>query len=109
MTSRTRVGVLGVALGLALAGVSASWAQDAMTVIDQRQNLMKTQGRATAAIKAYVEGKGELAAAQAAGAELVKTTANIPSAFPQDTGMVQYLGKSFAKPEIWAQWSQFTQ
>src|SRR4051794_14588046 len=111
MTSRARLGVLGAALGLALAGVSAGagWAQDAMTVIDQRQNLMKTQGRATAAIKAFVEGKGDLAAAQSAGAELVRTTGNIPSAFPQDTGMAQYPGKSYAKPDIWAQWNQFTQ
>src|ERR1041384_7260094 len=101
MTSHARLGVLGVAFGLALVGISAGWAQDATTVIDQRQNLMKEQGRATAAIKAYVEGKGELAAAQAAGAELVRTTANIPSVFPQNTGMAQYPGKSYAKPDIW--------
>jgi len=70
---------------------------------------MKTQGRATAAIKAFVEGKGELAAAQAAGAELVRTTASIPSVFPQQTSMAEYPGKTYAKPEIWAQWNQFTQ
>jgi len=109
MASRIRLGVLGATFGLALVGVSAGWAQDATTVIDQRQNLMKTQGRATAAIKAFVEGKGELAAAQAAGAELVRTTASIPSVFPQQTSMAEYPGKTYAKPEIWAQWNQFTQ
>src|SRR4051812_8268777 len=58
MTVRTKLSVLWAALGLALVGISAGWAQDALTVINQRQELMKTQGRATAAIKAFVEGKG---------------------------------------------------
>jgi cytochrome c556 len=109
MKRRMRLGVIGAALGFALAGISASWAQDANTVIAQRQDLMKSQGKATAAIKAYVEGKGDLAAAQAAGAELVRTTGSIPSVFPQNTGMAQYPGKSYAKPEIWAEWDRFTQ
>src|SRR5215212_8219770 len=109
MTSRARLGVLGAAFGLALAGVSAGWAQDATTVIDQRQNLMKTQGRATAAIKAFVEGKGDLATAQAGGAELVRTTTAIPSLFPQQTSMAEYPGKTYAKLDILAQWDRFTQ
>ena len=61
---------------------------------------MKTQGRATAAIKAFVDGKGDLAAAQAGGAELVRTTTAIPSLFPQQTGMAEYPGKTYAKPDI---------
>jgi cytochrome c556 len=109
MTSRARLAVLGAAFGLALAGISAGWAQDATTAIDQRQDLMKTQGKTTAAIKAFVEGRGELAAAQAAGAELLRTTASIPSVFPQQTSMAEYPGKTYAKPDIWAKWNQFTQ
>src|SRR3954463_15670661 len=109
MTARARLRVLGAVLGLALAGTSAGWAQDALTIINQRQNLMKTQGKATAAIKAFVEGKGDLAAAQAAGTELLRTTASIPSVFPQQTSMTEYPGKTYAKPDIWAQWNQFTQ
>jgi len=109
MKRRVRFGIVGAALGIALAGIGASWAQDANPVIAQRQDLMKSQGKATAAIKAYVEGKGDLAAAQAAGADLVRTTGNIPSAFPQNTGMAQYPGKSYAKPEIWVEWDRFTQ
>ena len=80
MTSRARLGVLGAAFGLALVGVSAGWAQDAKTVINQRQDLMKTQGKALAAIKAFIEGKGDLAAAQAAGAELVQNDCRISRA-----------------------------
>jgi len=109
MTARARLRVLGAVLGLALAGTSAGWAQDALTIINQRQDLMKTQGRATAAIKAFVEGKGDLAAAQAGGAELVRTTTSIPSLFPQQTSMVEYPGKTYAKPDIWAQWDRFAQ
>jgi cytochrome c556 len=109
MKRRLRLGVIGAALGIAIAGIGASWAQDAVTVIDQRQNLMKTQGKATAAIKGFLDGKNDLAAAQAAGAELTRTTANIPSAFPQNTGMAQYPGKSYAKPDIWTEWDRFTQ
>ena len=109
MKKRVRLGVIGAALGIALGGIGASWAQDANQVIAQRQDLMKSQGKATAAIKAYVEGKGDLAAAQAAGADLVRTTGSIPSAFPQNTGMDQYAGKTYAKPDIWAQWDKFTQ
>ena len=109
MTRRIRLGVIGAAFGIALAGIGASWAQDATTTIDQRQNLMKEQGKAMAAIKAFVDGKGELPAAQAAGAELTRTTTNIPSAFPQNTSLTQYPGKTYAKPEIWAEWDRFTQ
>src|SRR3954452_6927065 len=109
MTSHARLSVLWTALGLALVGTSAGWAQDALTVINQRQDVMKTQGRATAAIKAFVEGKGDLAAAQAGGAELVRTTTSIPSLFPQQTSMVEYPGKTYAKPDIWAQWDRFAQ
>jgi cytochrome c556 len=109
MTSRARLGVFGSVFGIALVVASAGWAQDANTVINQRQELMKTQGKATAAIRAFVEGKGELAAAQAGGAELVRTTTAIPSVFPQQTSMAEYPGKTYAKPDIWAKWDQFTQ
>src|SRR4051794_2940197 len=109
MTSRARLGALGAVFALGLLGAGAGWAQDAPTVINQRQDLMKAQGRDLAAVKAFVEGRGDLAAAQTAGAELTRTTANIPSVFPQNTGIDQYPGKTYAKPDIWAQWNQFTQ
>lgn len=109
MILRARLGAFGIAVGLALIGAGAGWAQDALTVINQRQDLMKTQGKAAAAIKGFLDGKNDLTAAQAAGAELVRTTSNIPSAFPQNTGIAQYPGKSYAKPDIWTEWDRFTQ
>src|SRR3954462_11898337 len=107
MRARWRLGVLGAAFGLALAGISAGWAQDATTVINQRQDLMKAQGKALGAIRGFTEGKTDLAAAQAGAAELVRTTASIPNLFPQGTSNSEFPGKTRSKPEIWAQWNQF--
>ena len=104
-----KVSTVALALGLAVAagGFSVALAQDALQVIDQRQNAMKAQGKATAAIKAYTEDKGDITAARAGGAELVKIIPQIPGLFPQKSGMAEFPGKSYAKPEIWAQWDKF--
>ena len=107
MKSRTIVLALAAALGIAWVGIGTTWAQDAMAVITKRQDTMKAQGKAFGAIKAFTEDKGDLAAAQAGGAELVKIVPTIPSLFPQKTGMAEYAGKSYAKPEVWAQWDKF--
>jgi len=98
---------LALAVTVAAGGFGAAMAQDALQVIDKRQDAMKAQGKALAAIKAYTEDKGDIAAARAAGADLVKIVPAIPSLFPQKTGMAEYPGKSYAKPEIWAQWDKF--
>ena len=104
-----KVSTVALVLGLAGAagGVGVALAQDAQQVIDQRQNAMKAQGKATAAIKAYTEDKGDITAARAGGAELVKIIPQIPGLFPQKSGMAEFPGKSYAKPEIWAQWDKF--
>jgi len=104
-----KVSTVALVLGLAVAagGVGVALAQDAQQVIDQRQNAMKAQGKATAAIKAYTEDKGDITAARAGGAELVKIIPQIPGLFPQKSGMAEFPGKSYAKPEIWAQWDKF--
>jgi len=109
MKSRVRLLVLGVALGGAWVGAGTTWAQDAPTVINQRQDHMKAQSKALAAVRAFTQDKGDLAAARAGGAELVRLTSNIPSLFPQKTGMAEYSGKSYAKPEIWTQWDKFNE
>ncbi|MGD9617243.1 MAG: cytochrome c [Alphaproteobacteria bacterium] len=109
MTSRVRVAVLAVALGLALTGTATVSAQDANPTVSQRQDRMKAIGRALGAVRAYTEDKGDLAAARAGGAELVNLVADIPALFPQRTGMTEFPGTSYAKPEIWAQWQNFTQ
>jgi|SRR5207248_7976089 cytochrome c556 len=98
----------GAALIAACVGVGTSWAQDVASVVESRQNVMKSQGKDMAAIKAYVDDKGDLPAAQAAGADLVQQVGKIPTLFPKDTGMAQLPGKSYAKPGIWTESDKFT-
>ena len=109
MRSAARIAALAIAVGLAWTGGAPVWAQDANTTLTQRQDRMKAIGRALAAVRAYTEDKGDLAAARAGGAELVRLTGDIPALFPQQTGMAELPGKSYAKPEIWAQWDKFAQ
>jgi len=109
MKSKAIVLALAAALGIAWVGVGTTWAQDALVVIEKRQDTMKAVSKAFGAVKAYTEDKGDLAAAQAGGAELVKLTPAIPGLFAQKTGMAEYPGKSYAKPEIWAQWDKFNE
>jgi cytochrome c556 len=86
----------------------AVMAQDAAKVISDRQELMKGQGKDLGAIKAYTEGKGDLAAAQAAAADLTKRLQAVPAAFPKGTGMAEFPGKSYARPTIWTEWDKFS-
>jgi cytochrome c556 len=88
-------------------GAGTSWAQDVASVVENRQNVMKAQGKDMAAIKAYVDDKGDLPAAQTAGADLVQQVGKIPTLFPKDTGMTQLPGKSYAKPVIWTESDKF--
>jgi cytochrome c556 len=92
-----------VAAGL-YAGVARS---DDTTVLDNRTATMKAQGKDLGAIKAFTEDKGDLAAAQAAGADLVTQIAKIPDLFPKNTGMAEFPGKSYARPVIWTDWDKF--
>jgi cytochrome c556 len=109
MTSRAGIVVLAMGLVLAGTGIVTVRAQDANPVLTQRQDRMKAISRAFGTIKNYTEDKADLAAARAAGAELVKLTGDIPTLFPQRTGMAEFPGSSYAKPEIWAQWQTFNE
>ena len=109
MTSRAGVVVLVIGLALAGSGVATVWAQGANPTLSQRQDRMKAISRAFGAVKAYTEDKADLASARAAGADLVRLTADIPVLFPQQTGMAEFPGTSYAKPEIWAQWQNFNE
>jgi len=84
-----------------------AWAQDVATVVENRQTVMKAQGKDLSAIKAYLDDKGDLASAQTAGADLVQQVAKIPTLFPKDTGMTQLPGKSYAKPGVWSESEKF--
>jgi cytochrome c556 len=93
--------VIGIGL---YAGAARS---DDAAAIESRQDHMKAQSKDLGAIKAFTEDRGELAAAQTAGADLVTRIAKIPDLFPKGTGMDAYPGKSFAKPAIWTEPEKF--
>jgi cytochrome c556 len=96
-----------VAAGAIIAAAGIAWAQDAATAIKNRQDFMKAQNKDLGAVGAYIRGKGELAAAQAAGADLVTRIPKVPSLFPQKTSLADYPGKTAAKPTVWSEWDKF--
>jgi cytochrome c556 len=107
MKSATLVVALAAALGIAWAGVGAGWAQDPAAIVKTRQDAMRQQYRNLVAIKAFLDGKGEQAAAVAAAAELTRTVPKVPDLFPPGTGMAPPGGRYRPKPEVWTQWNKF--
>jgi cytochrome c556 len=104
-----RIGWALLASATIVAGLCGSaQAQDAAAQTEARQAAMKAQGKDMGAIKAFIDGKGELAAAQAAGADLVMHVDKIPTLFPKGTSMADLPGKSFAKPAVWTEMDKFT-
>jgi len=99
---------LALAVAVAASGVGTAMAQDALQVIEKRQGVMKQQGRDLTAIKAFLDDKGDQAAAQAGADDLLKTLPQIPAAFPQKTSSTDFPGKTRAKPAIWPDWDKFT-
>ncbi|HEX3861521.1 MAG TPA: cytochrome c [Stellaceae bacterium] len=98
---------LGAAL-VVLAGLGTAQAQDAMKIVQGRQAAMKQQGKDLGAVKAFLDGKGDLAGAQAGSTDLVERVGQITNLFPPKTGMEEFPGKSGAKPAIWTEWDKFT-
>lgn len=107
MALRARLGILAAAFGLVLVSAGASWAQEPPAIVKQREDLMKQQGKDLAAVKAFLDGKGDQAAAQAGADDLLRTLPQIPAAFPQKTSSAEFPGKTRAKPAIWAEWDKF--
>jgi cytochrome c556 len=103
-----RFQVLAVALGIVMGGASGvALGQDKETVLKDRQATMKEQGKDAGAVKAYLDGKGDLAQAKAGAANLTQTTKKIPSLFPPGTGGPNPTGDYVAKPVIWTDWDKF--
>jgi cytochrome c556 len=94
-----------VLAGMGLAG--AALAQDGEATVTKRQDFMKAQGKDMGAVKAFMDGKSDLAAAQKAGDDLSSRTKQILGLFPPKTGMAEFPGKSYARPAIWAEWDKF--
>jgi cytochrome c556 len=82
-------------------------AQDAAAIVKERQTAMRQQYRSLLAIKSFLDGKGEQAAAVAAADELTRTVPKVPDLFPPGTGMAPPEGKYRPKPEVWTQWDKF--
>src|SRR5215470_11583378 len=75
MSSVMKVGLFGAALALLVAGAGEmALAQDRETVLKNRQATMKEQGKDLGAVKAYLDGKGDLTQAKAGATNLTQTT-----------------------------------
>jgi cytochrome c556 len=96
------------ALAILAAGASGvALGQDKETVLKDRQATMKEQGKDVGAVKAYLDGKGDLAQAKTGAANLTQTTKKIPQLFPPGTGGPSPDGDYVAKSEIWTDWNKF--
>lgn len=108
MKSSTKCRAFAMALSFALAGMTAAaLAQDKEAVIKNREALMKEQGKDIGSVKAYTEGKGDLAQAEAGATNLTKTLRKIPDVFPPGTEGTNSDGKYATKPAIWSDWNKF--
>lgn len=108
MKSSTRYSVLVAALTLAVAGLTGvTLAQDKEAVLKNRAALMKGQGKDLGSVKAYIDGKGDLAQAEVGAANLTQSTKKIPEVFPPGTGGTDPDGKFATKPVIWSDWNKF--
>ena len=104
----TKTRWLGIAVAISIAGLAGiALAQDKETVLKNRQATMKEQGKDLGAVKAYLDGKGDLAQAKTGAANLTQTTKKIPDLFPPGTGGPNPTGDYVAKPAIWADWNKF--
>jgi len=108
MKPSTRHLVLAAVMTVVLAGFGgAALAQDKETVIKNREALMKGQGKDLGSVKAYTEGKADLAQAEAGATGLTQSTKKIPGVFPPGTGGTNTDGKYATKPVIWTDWNKF--
>jgi cytochrome c556 len=108
MLSLTKPWRLGAVSAIVLAALSvAALAQDKETVLKDRQATMKEQGKSIGAVKAYLDGKADLAQAKAGATTLTQTTKKIPELFPPGTAGKSPDGDYEAKPVIWTDWNKF--
>lgn len=108
MKLSTRQVVLAAVMTIVLGGFgAAALAQDKETVIKNREALMKGQGKDLGSVKAFTEGKADLAQAEAGAAGLAQSTKKIPEVFPPGTGGPSPEGKYATKPAIWTDWNKF--
>jgi cytochrome c556 len=108
MKSSAKQSMLAAALVFILTGLcGTSLAQDKEAVLKNRETLMKGQGKDLGSVKAYTDGKGDLAQAEAGATGLTQSTKKIPEMFPPGTGGTDSEGKFATKPVIWSDWNKF--
>ncbi len=83
-------------------------AQSAGDVIKERRALMKNNSKTNKIVGAFVKkGKGSAADVAAAGRRLASNAGKIAALFVKGTSASDGVGKTRAKPAIWAKWSEF--
>jgi cytochrome c556 len=108
MKSPPKQSMLAAVLVFILTSLSGiSLAQDKEAVLKDREAFMKGQGKDIGSVKAYIDGKGDLAQAEAGAANLTQSTKKIPDMFPPGTGGTDTEGKYTTKPAIWSDWNKF--
>lgn len=95
------------ALGLVVAAAGSAAAADNAAVIKDRAALMKEQAKDMGAVKGFVDGKVDQAAAVAAATDLTGTMKKLPDVFPEGSGGTDPDGKYTTKPDIWSDWKAF--
>jgi len=102
MRSSLKLLALGAVLAIAAANSTGALAVDKDQVIKDRQSLMKQQGGDLGAVKAYLDGTGDVAKATAGAADLILTMKKIPDVFPPGTEGPNPEGKYAPKAEVWS-------
>lgn len=90
-----------------LCGIAAALAQGNEALLKNRETLMKGQAKDLGSVKAYIDGKADIAQAEAGAANLTQSTRKIPEVFPPGTGGTDSEGKFATKPAIWSDWDKF--
>jgi cytochrome c556 len=102
MRSSLKLLALGAVFAIGAVNLPGALAVEKDQVIKDRQSLMKQQGGDLGAIKAFLDGKGDLAKATTAATDLTASLKKIPSVFPPGTEGPNPEGKFAPKPEVWS-------
>jgi cytochrome c556 len=109
MISSVKHQLFGAAVTVAFTGLFAisATALDVAAVLKDRQTTMKQQAKDLGSVKAFLDGKIDLAAAEAAATNLTRTTQKIPALFPPGSDKASPDGDFAPKPAIWSDWDKF--
>ncbi len=98
---------LGAVLVIGAVYSTGAPAADKEQIIKDRQSLMKSQGAALAAVKNFLDDKGDLAKATEEANGLPAKLKKIPDAFPPGSEGPNPEGKWAPKATVWSDWNGF--